>query len=252
MAHSILTKRGFLYLLTFPNGKAYVGITSRTVKERFDEHVNNNRYGKRACAVHAAIEKYGAPSVKVDVLAEASWEHLVDLEIKAIAALNTRPPFGYNLTIGGEGVRGMDAVTRAKISASSIGKKMSAAACEKMRANRTGKTHSAETKRKMSDAKKLSPKNADHIANLAAINAGRVVTEETRFKISEAIKGIVRSETTRIKIGEASKGRCASAETKAKLRAIHLGRPKSDESIAKRTASRARNRLLKAAGIQYA
>ena len=63
-----------------------------------------------------------------------------------------------------------------------------------------GKIVSEETKQKMSKALK-----------------GHLCNEETKRKISAANKGKIVSEETRIKIGEASKGRYLSEETKKKI-----------------------------------
>ena len=63
-----------------------------------------------------------------------------------------------------------------------------------------GKIVSKETKQKMSKALK-----------------GHLCNEETKRKISAANKGKIVSEETRIKIGEASKGRYLSEETKKKI-----------------------------------
>lgn len=90
-----------LYQLSFPNGKKYIGITSKTVKERFIRHcapANN----KNAC--QRAIHKYGKENVIVTVLAECdNWELLCLSEMEAIEKFNTIAPNGYNLTLGGEG-----------------------------------------------------------------------------------------------------------------------------------------------------
>lgn len=53
---------GCLYKLTFPDGKAYIGITTGTATERFSEHVYWARKGRTYC-VNAAIRKYGHDSV---------------------------------------------------------------------------------------------------------------------------------------------------------------------------------------------
>lgn len=52
-----------------------------------------------------------------------------------------------------------------------------------------GSKHSAETRRKMSEARAGKPKSAEHRAAIGAANAGRVVTDETRSKIRETLRG---------------------------------------------------------------
>lgn len=97
---------GCLYALDFPNGKRYLGISSKTAEERWQVHLMRVREG-RAHALQNAIRKYGADNVKVSTLVVSDdWEYLCDLEKRAIVQFNTRVPHGYNLTAGGEGVVG--------------------------------------------------------------------------------------------------------------------------------------------------
>lgn len=84
-----------LYLLTFPNGKRYVGITDGIVRQRIACH-------KRAkSVVGAALRLYGDP--KVELLAKGSRKRMAALERRTIAKLKTRLPAGYNVAEGGEG-----------------------------------------------------------------------------------------------------------------------------------------------------
>jgi hypothetical protein len=90
-----------LYQLSFPNGKKYIGITSKTAKERFAQH--SKKSCKRYAAQHA-IKKYGKENIVLTVLATVdNWELLCLAEIEAIEKFNTFYPGGYNLTLGGEG-----------------------------------------------------------------------------------------------------------------------------------------------------
>ena len=91
-----------------------------------------------------------------------------------------------------------------------------------------GKHHSAEARKKMSEAHKGKPscmKGKHHTAetrkNISEANKGKHHTAETRKKISEANKGKCRSVETRKKISEAKKN--MSDETKRKISAALLG-----------------------------
>lgn len=97
-----------VYVLTFPNGKQYVGRTKKTADVRFRNHVRDSQKSKMP--VHRAIRKFGAENVKVAILADGlSWSESAKVEIAWIAKLGTMMPGGYNLTAGGEGRLGCPA-----------------------------------------------------------------------------------------------------------------------------------------------
>jgi len=93
----------FIYCLTFPSGKSYVGITIHP-DLRFRQHQTRAEAGAMY-AVNHAWRKYGDPEMKL--LAEAPhYEAAFSLEKKYIRELKTKSPHGYNLTDGGEGIVG--------------------------------------------------------------------------------------------------------------------------------------------------
>lgn len=95
-----------LYLITSPNGKQYVGITTQNLARRMAGHKVAAAKGS-PYPLHAAIRKYGFESMQVNVLhGSRDLEELHQLEIKAISTFGTRSPNGYNLTDGGEGTLG--------------------------------------------------------------------------------------------------------------------------------------------------
>jgi hypothetical protein len=98
---------GVLYKLTSPSGKSYIGITSKTLEQRWAKHVEH-AFGKRdAGALYGALRKYGVETFKREQLGECDdWERLCQMEKDAIASHGTLSPNGYNLTIGGEGIIG--------------------------------------------------------------------------------------------------------------------------------------------------
>jgi hypothetical protein len=98
---------GCLYSLTSPSGKQYLGISTKPVEKRFAKHVEH-ALGKRPNGVlYSALRKYKPENFVVRTLVIANdWSYLCDLERKAIAALGTRYPAGYNMTDGGEGIVG--------------------------------------------------------------------------------------------------------------------------------------------------
>ena len=68
-------------------------------------------------------------------------------------------------------------------------------------------------------------------------NVGKVRTQETKAKMSAALKGITKSEETRERMSTWQIGRCRSEETKEKIRITNTGKTQSAETIAKKVAS---------------
>jgi group I intron endonuclease len=228
---------GELYLLTFLNGKQYVGVTSTNARRRRIVHLHHARKGRKG-ALQRAIRKYGQLSFTTQTLVIANdWGYLCDLEQKAIAAFRTRAPAGYNLTNGGEGTLGGDRPPelRKHISEahkksghrppSSKGYRHTAEAKAKIAAAGKGRVFSAERKSKIGTAK---------IGNKYAL--GRVYSEETKRKISESQKGRRMPEERRLRMV----GRKRSTETVAKIAAALRGKPWSEaRRAAQKTAKRA-------------
>lgn len=97
----------YVYMHTAPNGKKYIGQTSKTVRERWIEHVWDSEH-RCNTAFRKAIKKYGADSFKHEVLERMTTEAGArKAERLWIKELNTKAPRGYNLTDGGEGTLGL-------------------------------------------------------------------------------------------------------------------------------------------------
>ena len=83
--------------------KQYVGITMDMGK-RWNEHkiVSNTK-----TALGRAMQKYGAVNFVIEHVASATeWKNAGMVEAALIKQLNTRSPYGYNLTDGGDGTLG--------------------------------------------------------------------------------------------------------------------------------------------------
>lgn len=112
-----------------------------------------------------------------------------------------------------------------------------------------GKTHSLETKRKMSLTKKGKVFSKEHRLHLSESRKGRKHSEETKRKMRESQKKIPHlwnigrhlSEETRMKISLGNKGKIISEETRQKLRKslkwLHLGEKASLETRRKMSES---------------
>jgi group I intron endonuclease len=135
------------------NNKIYIGKTKR-LRVRWLQHCKSHSHCK---AISSAIQKYGAEAFKLETVFEHTCPIIVSHKERVlIKELNTMSPNGYNLTKGGEGA-----------------------------------PHTAESKRKLSEAhkgaknpmygKKLSP---EHKAKISASLMGRKRPQEVKDKIS--------------------------------------------------------------------
>lgn len=201
---------GRVYKITcVVSGKTYVGQTTRSLRRRWTEHVYD---ATRGVQVHFynAIRKYGAESFEVTQLEECpDRETLDDREVFWIRHLNTLEE-GYNCKEGGDS-HVWSAEARKRQSERQIGK--------------PGKKHTEEAKRRISEAhrgernywwgkipsvatnekrsaslrarshhmrgKKHTP---EMIEKFKASHAGRVVSEETKRKVSQTMSGRVLSQ----------------------------------------------------------
>jgi hypothetical protein len=125
-------------------------------------------------------------------------------------------------------------------------------ACFPVFADNTGKKHTEEARKKMSEATTSDAarrKMSEAMKGRVPWNKGKKHTEEHKKKLSEALKGMKHSEETRKKISEAKKGKNNpmfgykhSEETKKKMSEAQIGRKFSEET--KKKMSEARQRHL--------
>lgn len=92
---------GIIYKITNSiNGKVYVGQTTRTIQERFAEHV------KADSILGKDIRKFGKKNFAIEIVEECeNSEQLNEREIFWIAELNCKYPNGYNTMDGGGYIR---------------------------------------------------------------------------------------------------------------------------------------------------
>ena len=91
------------------NGKVYIGITSRTIQERFLEHYYK-RNERKHLHLYSAIIKYGIESFELELVEVcSSLKELFNKEIYWIRHYNSNiPEKGYNNTSGGEGFKPLE------------------------------------------------------------------------------------------------------------------------------------------------
>jgi group I intron endonuclease len=172
----------YIYLITnMVNGSLYVG-KGRDVSNRWSKHKSIARGGKEKYPnhfryFHAAIAKYGIDNFRLSILNSYNIEQdALNSEKSYIAQFRADGYILYNLTDGGEGTSGIRVSNETK-------QKRSLAMKGKLIGHknpRYGKTHSDESKHKMSLAHK-----------------GHVVSKETRHKLSLLKIGSNHTETTK-------------------------------------------------------
>jgi len=150
----------YIYCITnLVNNKKYVGQTINDPEDRWKQHVNYSRRSK--FAIHNAFTKYGIDSFNFEVIDESAnnIDELNDLEEFYISFYDTFYGHGYNMTSGGDNALHTEE-TKKKISEGNKSKKLSEEAKKKIGdANRgntywVGKSHSEESKQKMSITRK--------------------------------------------------------------------------------------------------
>ena len=154
-------KKFCVYEHLFPNGKRYIGITSKKPNARWENgsgYDNNKQY-----VMANAIKKYGWENIQHNILyTNLTEEEAKEKEIELIKKFNTyihsENSMGYNMTLGGEG--------------------------------RLGAIPSEETRKKMSKAKK--GKNGKDCPNSKPIICDGIEYESlTKFREATNIRGNV-------------------------------------------------------------
>jgi len=193
-----------VYLVTNNvTGKQYIGFTAQSLRRRWSGHLHSARKGART-AIHSAIRKYGFAAFSITEIATcATRGEAAETEARLIVWHQTKAPNGYNLTDGGEGVRGLapemleriaamnrgrhhtdDA--RQRIGRAAIGRQKSEKGRAAISAARRGKQLSPEHRQKLSAAKlgkKMPPRSSDHKAR---ISAGLVLAHARRSEAKNA------------------------------------------------------------------
>lgn len=170
------------------NGKAYVGQTVFSLKNRRDRHVSETLNGKDNNYFHNAIRKYGIKKFDWKILQECDTiEELNRLEVHYIKLYDTFNN-GYNLTKGGEGKVGYvpSKETRKKISEFRTGMKLSEKTKRKISEGNKGKKHHMWGKKRLEETKR---KISEALKGENNYWYGKHLSEETKKKVSENRKG---------------------------------------------------------------
>lgn len=164
-----MEKKYKVYKHTFPNGKFYIGITS---KVRIEERWGDNGKYYKGQFVYRAIKKYGWDNIKHEILFEdLTKDQAEQKEIELIALYESnKSNKGYNIQNGGNTQGTIAVSTREKISR--VRKEYIKNNGSNWKENFQSEDAQKKRKQKLSEYYK-----------------NNVVSEETRQKISIAVKG---------------------------------------------------------------
>lgn len=114
---------GFIYKITSPSYRVYVGQTIKTIEKRWKEHIEDaTNINKDHCkALNKAIRKYDINDFTIEMLIECDNKLLDEYEIKFINEFNSLTPNGYNIKLGGSSAKHSEE-TKLKISESLKGR----------------------------------------------------------------------------------------------------------------------------------
>lgn len=177
-------KEGFIYKITNPKGKIYIGQTTRPVEERWAEYAKPSQT-KNQKLIHRSIGKYGYENHRFKIVYKFNdLSRIDDFENFFIKFFNSfhykNVEYGLNLSeFANTPMRGRKHTkeSKEKMRIASTGRVKSPEELEKMRINSTG--------RKMSDDAKLKISNF-HKGNKWA--QGRKMSESTKQKLREGLK----------------------------------------------------------------
>ncbi len=194
------------------NGKKYVGYTFTNYKKRFSKHVTES-LGKSQRYLCRAIRKYGKENFDVTLLATAP-NHLEakEMEIALITEHNSfahsKGGWGYNATIGGEGINGYTYPEEARKKVSDL-KKSQKAWCGTNNPNfgkgaemsgekhfLFGKNHSKDTRDKISIANRGKCAGEKNYASVnlttfaKSVNTGEILKAKSFYEMGKTFRNL--------------------------------------------------------------
>lgn len=167
------------------NNKIYIGYTTRSMEERWKEHVTSSNIGSKF-HFHNAIRKYGENSFSHEVLFNGEFENLKEIHImeqKYIEEYNSYNE-GYNSTKGGEGCIGLivSEEIREKLRVVALKENLSEEKLIKMRNAKLGTKLSDDVKFKLSEAHKGKKNSKEHNENISKSKKEFYSNIENRLK----------------------------------------------------------------------
>ena len=184
------------------DGKSYVGQYCKdNPKQRFTNHKSRSRREDSTEYLYRAIRKHGVENFDFTLICVCDNSELNELEIKYIKEFNTFGENGYNMTIGGQGIKNY---------------KHTPETIEKLRISSTGRFPNDETRKRISEGL-----------------MGHGCSDTTKEKHRINATGVAKKPETIEKLRLAFTGRVVSKETGEKLSKALSGKPKSTEHVDK-------------------
>lgn len=171
----------------------YVGVTTKTVEERFAAHIRNSNKGM-SNHLYRAMRLYGVEELLVEAICAGSTEYCFEVEGNLRPDINT----GWNMAVGGK-VSPMTSCghsdeTKEKIRLTSTGRIHSENTKAKIGSAHKGKILSDSTKKLLSDWRTGKPMPIEVAAKISASAMGRKNTAEHTKNISDGLKGLKKTE----------------------------------------------------------
>ena len=168
----------------------------------------SNRYGHKVVVIKNNLNEDEAFELEREIIEDYVFTFGYGIDIEGYRDFSNKK-YLTNMTFGGEGTSGRKHSEEAKrkISESEKGKKISEETKRKLSEAHKGRQFSEETKRKLSEANKGKKSSEDKKQKISEANKGRKLSEEHKKKISETKKGKEHSEEHNKKISESMKGK---------------------------------------------
>jgi len=114
--------KGIIYCAISPNGKRYIGLSTKSLNQRKSQHFSIFKKSPRNLYFYNALRKYGFDNFEWILLEEIEADSKIDLlkdlkilESFYISKYNTsKKEFGYNLTLGGDEGPNEDTIEKIK------------------------------------------------------------------------------------------------------------------------------------------
>jgi group I intron endonuclease len=226
-----MASRSGIYAIRSESGRQYIG-SAVCIKKRWGEHDRQLRTGKHhSRLLQREWDKRGGQGFRFEVLVWCDRDALLFYEQRFLDAL--RPEYNTAPTAGSQLGLVMSPEARARMSASSASRRHGS--------NFKGRKHSPESLAKLSESRKgkgCGPRPPEWRANIGKSQKGKIISVETRAKISATLTGHKQSPEQIEKRAQKLRGRKMPPGFAEAASARMLGRKPSPETLEKMRRAR--------------